>query len=149
MATPATNIQSGSLQYPAGRNSSAAAFYIRQDLPSGTYTWTIPDETMVHDIDTAVHEVFNATSPSLSIGDSDSATGYLATADINLAAAVGTVANAAGAGEAYAKGRYYPTSKSLVFTWGRGTPAATPTGLFVILVRFTVTGLWNRLRNVG
>lgn len=149
MTTPATNIKSGSSQYPAGRNSSAAAFYIRQDLPSGTYTWTVPEETMVHNINIGIHEANNATSPSLAVGDSDSSTGYLATADINLAAAVGTVVNAAGAGKAYAKGRYYPTSKNLVFTWVRGTPAGTPAGLTVILVRFTVMGLWNRLRNVG
>lgn len=149
MTTPATNIQPGPLTVPMAQNSNAAGYYIRYDLPSGVYSATVPCETMLHDVEVAVHEANNSTSPSLKIGDSDNDAGYAATADINLAATAGTVVNAATSGEAYAKGRYYPTKKDILFTWVRGTVAGSPTGLTVILLRFTVMSAWNRHRNVG
>ena len=121
--------------------------YIIFSQAAATFTFTIPAGTRVKDVACVITEAFNGTSPLITIGDSNSAAGYLTSAQIAPATAlsVGTpaVIQAISVSNAYQYGKYYPTADSLLVAW---TPAtATPTTgkaiIFVELLLVTPSGI--------
>jgi len=76
--------------------------------------FTVPAGLIVHNVQSIVTSVFTE-SVTLTIGDSDSAAGYLAAADIGSTDVVttGILKNSSAAGEAYATGKQYTAAQTI------------------------------------
>lgn len=104
-------------------------FQLDYASPTGTYSITVPAGYAVKEIVTVVTEVFDATTPSLTIGDGSDAAGYMDNTDIALgtAATATTPAlkNSRNSLNPYANGKYYATADTVDFAWDDGTSGTT------------------------
>lgn len=121
-------------------------FQLGFDTPTGTYTIPVPAGTFVHVVGTVVSEVFDATTPTLTVGDGDDVDGYLDNTDIALGTALTVttpaVKLAEDGGNPYANGKYYPTADTIDFIWDDGTSGTTgQLKGFVIMSNVKLDGL--------
>lgn len=87
--------------------SDATAGVIRLPIAAGRTVLGVRCRTMT---------VFNGTTPTLSVGDSASATGYLTTTDLDVTV-LNSHANSGGLGtNTYAKGKYYAAADAVKLT---------------------------------
>ena len=113
---------------PVGQNEITLAFGLDYSLPTGNYTLPVPAGYAVANLGTIVTTVFDG-SPTLTVGDSTTAAGYLSNANVALgtAATAGTpaVKKASANGGAYANGKLYYTADSIILAWTKGTSPTT------------------------
>lgn len=82
---------------------------------TGTYAlWTVPAGLIVHNVQSIVRTAFTA-AVTLTIGDTDSAAGYMAALDIaaTVAVATGVLKDGNALGEAYATGKQYAAGQDI------------------------------------
>lgn len=111
--------------FPAVRCPAVLHFELDYSTPTATYTIPVKAGTFVHQVGTVVTVAFDATSPSLTIGDGDDADGFLDSTDI----ALGTAATATtpaiklaeDGGNPYANGKLYTADDTIDLVWDDGT----------------------------
>lgn len=90
-----------------------------------TYTVPVKAGMFVDKVVTVVKTAFNATSPSLIVGDGDNTSGFLANSDVALAtAATGStpaIKDSSKLSNAFAAGKYYAADDTIDFTFAPGT----------------------------
>lgn len=100
-------------------------FELNYDAPAGTYTIPVKAGTFVDYIATVVTTAFNATSPSLKVGDGSDDDGFGDNTDIALATAATATTPAIklsrNSSNPYANGKYYAADDTIDFVFDPGT----------------------------
>lgn len=111
------------------RGETTVHFELVYNDATGTYTIPVKSGTFVKELGVCVLTAFDATSPTLTAGDGDDASGYIANANITW-----TPAPAAGAAQIvssirnsndYQYGKYYRADDTIDFAWNLGTSGTT------------------------
>ena len=114
-----------------GRGVFMLAARITHDVPAGTYQIPIPAGCvpLTGMSGSVVTEAFNATSPTLTIGDGSDADGYADNTDVALATAATATTPAiklfSGLGQPYANGKRYAEDDTIDLAWNPGTDGTT------------------------
>lgn len=115
-----------------GRGVIQQSFEITYNSAAQTFSVPVPAGSLVFDVAVVVTTAFNATTPTLTVGDGSDPDGYLDDTDIGLAtAATATtpaVKLARNSSNPYANGKYYAEADTIDFVFDPGTLDASPTG---------------------
>lgn len=117
----------GTLKRTSALTDTTVHFAITYADATGTFRINVPAGTFVKEIGTFVSQAFttSGSNASLSIGDSSSATNYMATNDVVLETIDTVTTKASGAGETNATGKYYSSADYILLTFTAATAGAT------------------------
>lgn len=117
---------------------SEVPIHINYDAPAATYPVPVKGGQLCKGTASVVRVAFDATTPTLTIGDGHDVDGYADNTDLALATALSDTTPAVklsiNSSNPYANGKYYPADDTIDYVWSPGTGGTT--GRFLSWVQY-------------